>query len=126
VTAFDRLGGEEGIRALVDRFYDEMVALPEAAVVRAMHPADLSESRRNLWMFLVARFGGPNLYEQERGHPRLRARHLPFTIGAEEAGQWMLCMERALEATVAPGPLREELQQFFGQVASHMVNRADG
>ena len=123
MTAFERLGGEAGIRALVDRFYDEMERLPEAATVRAMHPADLAESRRKLWMFLVGRLGGPALYEQERGHPRLRARHLPFAIGQEEAGAWMLCMQRALEAEVEPGPLRDELQQFLGQVAGHMVNR---
>lgn len=123
MTAFDRLGGEAGVRALVDRFYDEMERLPEAATVRAMHPADLAESRRKLWMFLVGRLGGPPLYEQERGHPRLRARHLPFAIGPEEAGAWMACMQRALEATVEPGPLRDELQQFLGQVAGHMVNR---
>ena len=123
MSAWELLGGDDGVRRLVDRFYDEMATLPEAAPIRAMHPADLAESRRRLWMFLVGRLGGPPIYVQERGHPRLRARHLPFTIGVDEARQWMLCMERALEACVAPGPLRDELRDFFGQVAAHMINR---
>jgi hemoglobin len=122
-TPFDRLGGEEGLRRLVDTFYDAMEQLPEAEGVRAMHPADLAESRRRLWMFLVGRFGGPQLYQQERGHPMLRARHGPFAIDLEAAGQWMICMDAALQIHVDPGPFRDELRAFFAQVAAHMINR---
>ena len=125
MSAYELLGREEGIRALVDRFYDEMHALPEAAGIRAMHATDLSESRRKLWMFLVGRLGGPPLYEQERGHPRLRARHLPFGIGPDEAAQWMLCMDRAL-AGVEHEALRAELSTFFRGVAEHMQNKSEG
>ncbi|MEZ4236310.1 MAG: group II truncated hemoglobin [Myxococcota bacterium] len=123
ISAFDLLGGLQGVRALVDRFYDAMDQSPDAAGIRAMHPPDLAESRDRLWMFLVGRFGGPPLYVQARGHPRLRARHLPFRIGEPEAAQWMMCMERALEASDLPGPARDELLAFFAQVASHMRNR---
>jgi hemoglobin len=123
-TAFELLGREEGIRALVDRFYDEMDRLPEAAGIRALHPEDLEDSRRKLWMFLVGRLGGPPLYEQERGHPRLRARHMPFVIGPAEADQWVMCMDLALQAHVPHEQLRTELAQFFRQVAGHMINQA--
>lgn len=122
MTVFDALGGEAGVRSLVDRFYDRMDARPDAAAIRAMHPADLGESRRKLWMFLVGRFGGPPLYEAERGHPRLRARHLPFAVDADAARAWMACMDDALEPIGDP-QLREELRAFFAQVADHMRNR---
>jgi hemoglobin len=123
VTAFELLGGADGVRRLVDRFYDVMETDPAARAVRALHPADLGESRRKLWMFLVGRLGGPPIYVEERGHPRLRARHLPFPIGADEAAQWMGCMDEALEAVVADDSLRSELRAFFAQVAEHMRNR---
>lgn len=122
-SAYELLGGEDGVRRLVDRFYDAMETLPEAAPIRAMHPTDLAESRRRLWMFLVGRFGGPPIYVEERGHPRLRARHLPFPIGESEAAQWMACMEVALNEVVEDEGVRAELKAFFGQVASHMRNR---
>jgi len=123
ISAYERLGREDGIRTLVDRFYDEMETLPEASGIRALHPPDLGDSRRKLWMFLVGRLGGPPLYERERGHPKLRARHLPFAIGAAEAELWMVCMDRALVAHVGDEALRTELSTFFRQVAGHMVNR---
>ena len=81
---FERIGGEEGVRALVDRFYDLMDTLPEAAGIRAMHPRDLRMSREKLYLFLVGWLGGPPLYVERFGHPRLRARHLPFPIGDSE------------------------------------------
>lgn len=122
MNAYQYLGEEAGLRALVDRFYDHMDALPEAATIRAMHPEDLSESRDKLFKFLSGRFGGPNLYVEEFGHPRLRMRHLPFRIDAEAAAAWMLCMNRALDELVEPGPARSELRAFFAHVAQHMRN----
>lgn len=122
MSPFERLGGEVGLRALVDTFYDQMDHLPETRGIRALHPESLDDSRRKLWMFLVGRFGGPPLYEQERGHPRLRARHMPFPIGASEAEQWMVCMDRALAAHVPDLALRNELSAFFRQVAEQMRN----
>lgn len=123
MSAFDLLGGEAGVRTLVDRFYDEMERLPVAAEIRAMHPADLSGSRDKLWMFLVGRFGGPDLYVERYGHPRLRQRHMPFPIGEAEAAAWMACMDVALQEVVAHEALRAELHTFFEGVAAFMRNR---
>lgn len=122
-SCIDRLG-EDGVQRLVDTFYDAMDQLPEAADVRAMHAKDLRESRRKLFLFLVGRFGGRQTYVEERGHPRLRARHFPFAIGVPEAGQWLTCMHVALEREVADPELRELLRDFFAHVAAHMINRA--
>jgi hemoglobin len=116
--------GDEGVRRLVDTFYDAMDQLPEAADIRAMHAKDLRESRRKLASFLIGRFGGPQTYVEERGHPRLRARHLPFAIGVAEAGQWLTCMEVALVREVPDEALRSLLRDFFTHVAAHMINRA--
>jgi hemoglobin len=122
-TPFDRLGGEAGVRRLVDRFYDLMAERDEARDIRLMHPADLTGSRDKLWMFLCGFFGGPPLYVQRHGHPRLRARHLPFAIGAVERDQWLACMDRALAEQVDDELLRLQLSQTFHRVADHMRNR---
>ena len=121
--AYDILGGEEGIRTIVDRFYDLMDTLPVADSIRAMHPADLGESRNKLTWFLVGRFGGPPLYEQKYGHPRLRAKHMPFAVDTAAADAWMTCMDQALDDTLGPGPQRDTLSVFFRQVAMFMRNR---
>jgi hemoglobin len=120
---FEALGGEAGIARLVERFYASMDAREDARAIRAMHPADLADSRDKLWMFLVGRFGGRPLYVQARGHPRLRARHLPFPIGPEEASQWTRCMDDALAACVNDPQVVVELRAFFATIAAHMQNR---
>ncbi len=97
-SLYDRVGGEVGIQQLVDRFYDIMDSLPEVEKTRKLHAKSLRGSRRKLFMFLSGWMGGPPLYAEKYGHPRLRRRHLPFTIGTEERDQWMLCMELALIA----------------------------
>ncbi len=121
-TPFERIGGEPGVRALVDRFYDLMDTVPDAAPIRAMHPRDLRMSREKLFLFLVGWMGGPPLYVQRFGHPRLRARHLPFPIGDDEARQWMLCMSRALDA-LEDAELRNFLAGAFERTALHMRNQ---
>jgi hemoglobin len=120
--AFELLGGEAGIRALVDRFYALMDSLPEAATIRAMHPADLTASRDKLLWFLVGRFGGPPMYEQRFGHPRLRMRHAPFAVDSAAAEAWMRCMDGALAEQVPDEAIRAELSSFFRQVAMFMRN----
>jgi hemoglobin len=124
MNAYEFLGREEGIEALVTRFYEHMDTLPEAAEIRAMHPAVLTGSIWKLTAFLVQRFGGPTTYSDKRGHPRLRMRHAPFAIADAEAEAWVMCMDLALDEQVAAGPEREELKQFFRMVAAHMRNRA--
>src|SRR3569833_2187922 len=109
VTVYERLGGEAGLRRLVDRFYDLMDSLPEAERIRALHPTDLTSSREKLYLFLSGWLGGPSLYIARYGLPRLRARHLPFPIGEAEGEAWLLCMERALAEFDLDHELRAEL-----------------
>jgi len=91
-TPYEGLGGADALRRLVDRFYDLMDELPETYGLRQLHPADLTGSRQSLFEFLSGWFGGPSLYIEKKGHPRLRMRHMPFAIGPAERDQWMLCM----------------------------------
>lgn len=125
ITLYEALGGEELIRALCDRFYDLMDTLPEASHIRAMHPEDLEESRDKFYWFLVGWMGGPNLYERRFGHPRLRARHLPFSIDSRARDQWMLCMHKALEVEIQNEAVRQQLSAAFNRLADHMRNTAD-
>lgn len=122
-TPYELIGGEEGVRRLVDRFYDLMDELPEADGIRQMHARSLEASRRKLFMFLSGWLGGPSLYIEEYGHPRLRARHMPFAIGESEAEQWMLCMRQALEEVVEDEGLRKFLDQRLTHVANHIRNQ---
>lgn len=120
---YERLGGEAGIRALVQRFYQRMDERPDAATVRAMHPPDLAESERKLQLFLTMWTGGPRTYMEERGHPMMRARHLPFAIDDAARDAWMACMTDALEETVADATLRSDLRGAFQRLADHMRNQ---
>jgi hemoglobin len=122
-THHERIGGEEKIRALVDRFYDLMDTLPAAAGIRALHPADLGESRNKLYWFLVGWMGGPPLYVERFGHPRLRMRHIRFPIGEAERDQWLLCMKQAMIDTGIDEQLREELYGAFMKTADFMRNK---
>ena len=122
-THFEAIGGEEKIRSLVNRFYDLMDAQPEAAHIRALHPEDLSGSREKLFLFLVGWMGGPPLYVTKHGHPRLRARHLPFAIGTRERDEWLWCMNRAMKEEQISESLIEQLQRAFSQTADFMRNQ---
>ena len=122
-TPFEHLGGAEGVRALVERFYQLMDTLPEAARIRALHPADLHGSTDKLYKFLSGWLGGPALYVQEFGHPMLRARHLPFPIEAADRDAWLLCMTRALDEVKLDPLARMQLDQAFFKTADHMRNR---
>jgi hemoglobin len=118
----DLLGGQAPLRNLVDRFYDLMSLEPRFSGIRALHPASLDGSRDKLFWFLSGWSGGPNLYVQQFGHPRLRARHLPYAIGVGERDQWLACMNQAMEETGVPPPLRQHLAQAFAQTADWMRN----
>ena len=122
---FELLGGEGGIRTLVDRFYDTMDTEPDAAGIRALHPPNLTSSREKLFLFLTGWTGGPQLYIEKHGHPRLRARHLPFPIGIAERGAWVWCMDHALDEHEMPDELRSYLKQRFRAVADHMRNQPE-
>ena len=123
-TPFERLGGEPGVRALVDRFYDLMDLEPAYAELRALHPPDLTGSRDKLFWFLCGWLGGPNHYIERFGHPMLRARHLPYAIGTRERDQWMACMLSAMtELQVEPALATRLAESLFG-TADWMRNRA--
>ena len=124
-TPYERIGGEEKLRELVDRFYDYMDQLEESRDIRALHARELKASRRKLFMFLSGWLGGPDLYVRQYGHPRLRARHLPFSIGMKERDQWMYCMKKALHDIVNDEKLKNELESALWRTADHMRNRAE-
>jgi hemoglobin len=122
-TPYEALGGETAVRALVDRFYDLMDLEPAYAALRALHPQDLAGSRDKLFWFLSGWLGGPDLYQSRFGHPRLRARHLPYAIGIAERDQWMACMMSAMQELAVDPALAERLTQAFFGTADWMRNR---
>lgn len=122
-SAFELMGGEAGVRTLVDRFYDLMALDERFAGILALHPVPLDGSRDKLFWFLCGWMGGPNLYIERFGHPRLRARHLPFPIASAERDQWLLCMAQAMADCGVPEPLFDRLLQSFANTADWMRNR---
>lgn len=122
-THYQRIGGDEKIRALVQRFYQLMDELPETHGIRKMHGEDLTHIEEKLFMFLSGWMGGPQLFVEKFGHPRLRQRHLPFAIGESERDQWMMCMTQAVNEVVEDAALREELTAAFYKVADFMRNQ---
>lgn len=122
---YDEIGGDSGVRAIVDRFYDLMDTAPEAVHVRALHATSLKVSREKLRLFLTGWTGGPQVYVEKYGHPMLRQRHFPFAIGAVERDEWLWCMDRALTEHVMPDDLRAYLRQRLHALADHMRNQAE-
>lgn len=122
-SPYEILGGEAGVRRLVDRFYDIMDTDPELREpLRAMH-ADLDRSRERLFLFLSGWLGGPDLYVQQFGHPRLRARHLPFSIDDRARDQWMQCMRQAMSDVAVPEAIFSSLEAALQKTADFMRNR---
>ena len=118
-----QVGGDAGVRALVDRFYELMDREAAYAVIRRLHAPDLTRARENLYLYLSGWLGGPNLYIERFGHPMLRARHLPFSIGVAERDAWLACMTRAMQETRVPDALQEPLVAAFFKTADWMRNR---
>ena len=125
LSLYELIGGETALRTLVDRFYDVMDSAPEAAQIRALHPKSLELSREKLFMFLSGWSGGPSLYIEKHGHPRLRQRHMPFPIGKAERDQWLWCMDKALAESPFDAQLIEYLKGRFTEIANSMQNRVD-
>ncbi|WP_245909471.1 group II truncated hemoglobin [Sphaerotilus hippei] len=117
------LGGEARIRALVDRFYDLMDLEPGLRELRAAHGSTLDSARDKLFWFLCGWLGGPQHYIERFGHPRLRARHLPFSIGILERDQWVACMHQAMIDQGVQPPLLDRLTESFFSTADWMRNR---
>lgn len=122
-TPYTVLGGDARVRELTDRFYDRMDADAAWAVIRSLHPDDLTNARDRLYKFLSGWLGGPPLYIEEFGHPRLRMRHGPFPIGEQERDEWLGCMSAAMDEMAITGELRTFLDARFAHVADFMRNR---
>lgn len=122
-TPFAWIGGESQVHALVDRFYDLMDLEPDYAALRAAHGTELANAREKLKMFLTGWLGGPQRYTEQFGHPRLRMRHMPFSIGIAERDQWVACMDQAMQETHVDATLRTRLKDSFMQTADWMRNR---
>ena len=122
-TVYELIGGDAPLRALVDRFYDLMDLEPAYEALRAAHGPTLNDARDKLHWFLSGWPGGPNLYIERFGHPRLRARHMPFRIGIKERDQWLACMDQAMGDVRVEAELRTRLQASFFQTADWMRNQ---
>lgn len=122
-SLYELIGGETGVRKLVDRFYDLIDSSPEAAQIRTLLPKSLERPREKLFMFLSGWSGGPQLYIEKYGHPALRMRHMPFSIGETERDQWVWCMHKALDEMEIHDQVRAYLKNHFTDAAEFLRNR---
>lgn len=122
-TPFEWIGGEPAVRRLVDRFYDLMDLEPAYTELRAAHGSTLEDARDKLFWFLCGWLGGPDHFVERFGHPRLRMRHMPFSIGILERDQWVACMDQAMGEVQLDPALRERLKASFTQTADWMRNK---
>jgi hemoglobin len=118
---YDAVGGEPTFRAIVARFYAEVAA--DGEVLRPLYPEDdLGPAEERLRLFLIQRFGGPTTYSDERGHPRLRMRHVPFKIGPIQRDAWLRAMRTAVDAAELPEPYGAQLWEYMQSTAHSMQN----
>jgi hemoglobin len=124
LTLYDHVGGDAFFERLVDAFYDGVSSDP---VLLPLYPdADLAGARRRLTLFLIQYWGGPMTYMDERGHPRLRMRHMPFVVGELERDRWLLHMAGAVERVTDDEVVRSTLMQYFVPAADHLRNDSSG
>jgi len=122
-TTYEKIGGDATVAKLCNRFYELMDTVPQFAELRAMHPGDLKGSSEKLYMFLSGWLGGPDLFVKKFGHPRLRGRHMPFSIGLQERDQWVACMVLAMEDVGIEAGMRAKLLENFFHTADFMRNK---
>jgi hemoglobin len=114
--------GEEGFARLVAAFYRQV---PQDDILGRMYPEhDRQGAEQRLRDFLIYRFGGPQRYIEERGHPRLRARHLPFHIDQAARDRWMQLMDKAIVEAALPAEAEGLLRAFFEQISAFMINQS--
>lgn len=124
ISLYEKIGGEEGLKKLVNTFYHIMATDPFARDCFATHHGrDIAHSAEKLTMFLSGIMGGPPLYHEKFGHPRLRMRHFPFTISEREADQWLYCMLKAMDEVGIEKDVSVQMAGYFKQVTSHLKNR---
>lgn len=121
-SVYELVGGEEPLRLVVESFYDKVAG---DRVLRPMYPADLTESKRRLFLFLVQFFGGPSRYSEERGHPRLRMRHFPFAIDRQARDHWLNHMREAIDAAAIDEPARTMMRDYFERSSAFLINQPD-
>lgn len=117
---YKEIGSDEPFFKLVDIFYSRVET---DAVLRPLYPVDLTQPKKHLAMFLIQRFGGAQTYSEERGHPRMRSRHMPFKIGVKEKDAWMINMIAALDTVPELTPYRPLLKEYFEGFATFMINQ---
>lgn len=121
-SIFAWVGGEETFYRLAEAFYARVDREP---VLRHMFPADLTGPKERLALFLMQYFGGPNTYSQRRGHPRLRMRHLPFSIGQAERDAWVGHMLAAIDEVGIQEPVRSHMREYFENSGTFMINAGE-
>lgn len=123
MSLYEEVGGAPFFAALVERFYQRVAADP---LLRPLYPDDLTDSIRHMDLFLQQYWGGPSTYDEERGHPRLRQRHMPFVIGEPERDAWFTHMAAALDSLVEELGVSPEVERqmidYFAHAADFMVN----
>lgn len=119
-TVFEMVGGEATFWQLVTRFYAKVEADPQ---LRAMFPDDLEPGKRYQYLFLMQYFGGPTMYMEERGHPRLRMRHNPYPIDADSRDRWLQYMLEAIDEVGIQEPARGTMRTYFERASSAMINQ---
>lgn len=119
-SVYEAVGGQAAFERIVERFYE---GIENDALLRPMYPADLTESKRHMVLFLMQYFGGPGTYSQERGHPRLRMRHAPYAIGVPERDAWMRHMGSAVRGEGLAPAVEAVLMEYFERAATFMMNR---
>jgi hemoglobin len=117
---YDAVGGEDTFRRIVSRFY---ALVEKDEVLRPLYPEqDLGPAAERLTLFLIQYWGGPTTYSQQRGHPRLRMRHAPFSIGPIARDAWLKCMRIAVDEERVPEPYHTQLWQYLEMAAQSMMN----
>lgn len=117
---YQQVGGDEPYYRLVEEFYK---GVESDSLLRPLYPKDLTEPKRHLALFLIQRTGGPTTYSNERGHPRMRGRHMPFSIGMEERDAWLKNMGNALNVVPEFAKHKQDLTEFFESFATFLMNR---
>ncbi len=121
-SMYERLGGMAFFEGLTERFYDRVA---QDEVLRPLYPEDLEAPRRHLCLFLAQFWGGPRLYDEERGNPRLRARHLPFKIDKQSRDHWFAHMSEAVKEAHVGGLEEAQLLSYFDAASTHMINSVE-
>ncbi len=119
-TIFEQVGGEATFKRLVDIFYAKVEADP---ILRSIFPEDLEPGKRWQYLFLMQYFGGPTQYIVERGHPRLRMRHMPYAIDLDKRNRWLQYMLEAIDEVGINDPIRQTMRDYFERGSQFMINR---